>query len=260
MTEQQEAAKPKILIVEDEAIVAFDLKSGLEKLGYSVLAQVNSAEKALEMIEQNPPDLILMDIILKGKMDGIEAAEIIRSRWDIPVVFVTSYADQKRLDRAKLVYPFGYILKPFQDNDLKVTVEMALYVSKVDRERRKAEEALREKEEAYRNLFENANETILVAQDGKVILFNPRTVMMTGYPAEELLSRPFIEFIHPDDRDMVMDRHVKRLKGEELLPIYDFRIIHKDGNVRWVELNAIVINWMGGTATLNFLSDITERK
>ncbi len=387
MTEQQEAAKPKILIVEDEAIVAFDLKSGLEKLGYTVLAQVNSAEKALEMIEQDPPDLVLMDIVLKGKIDGIEAADIIHSRWGIPVVFCTSYADQKRLDRAKLVNPFGYILKPFQDNDLKVTVEMALYVSKVDRERRKAEEALREsegryrtlfemidegfcivemlydsdgkavdyrfveinpafekhtglqqalgktirqmvpnhdahwfeiygkvartgeairfenpatamqryydvyafriggdgsqrvgilfndvterkqvektlreKEENYRNLFENANEAILVAQDGEVVFLNPKTVMITGYSAEELVSRPFIEFIHPDDRDMVMNRQVKRLKGEKLPPIYDFRIIHKDSNVRWVELNAVVINWKGGTATLNFLSDITERK
>ncbi len=127
-------------------------------------------------------------------------------------------------------------------------------------DRKRAEEALRESEENYRSLFENANEAIFVAQDGKLVFLNPRTVIMIGYSAEEILSRPFIEFIHPDDRDMVIDRHVRRMKGEEISQIYDFRIIHKDGNVRWVELNVVAINWKGRTATLNFLSDITERK
>ncbi len=154
MTEHQEAPKPKILIVEDEAINSLDLKSHLEQMGYTVLAHVNSAEKALELVEKDPPDLVLLDIILKGKMDGIEAADIIRSRWDIPVVFCTAYADQERLKRAKLVYPFGYIIKPYQDNDLKVTVEMALYVSKVDRERRKIEEALRAERQRLHGVLE----------------------------------------------------------------------------------------------------------
>ena len=145
MPEYQETTKPKILIVEDEAIIAFDPKSHLEQMGYTVLAQVNSAEKALELIEKDPPDLVLMAIDLKGKMDGIEAADIIRSQWGIPVVFCTAYADRDRLERSKLVYPFGYITMPFQDNEIKVTVEMALYVSKVNKEKRKADEALQEK-------------------------------------------------------------------------------------------------------------------
>ena len=145
MPEYQETTKPKILIVEDETIIAFDPKSHLEQMGYTVLAQVNSAEKALELIEKDPPDLVLMAIVLKGKMDGIEAADIIRSQWGIPVVFCTAYADRDRLERSKLVYPFGTITMPFQDNDIKVTVEMALYVSKVNKEKRKADEALQEK-------------------------------------------------------------------------------------------------------------------
>ena len=109
-------------------------------------------------------------------------------------------------------------------------------------ERKRAEEALRESEEGYRNLFENANEAIFVAQDGKLVFLNPKTATMTDYSAEELMSRPFIEFIHPDDRDMVIDRHFRRMKGEEIPPLYPFRIIHRDGNVRWVELNAVFIN------------------
>ena len=127
-------------------------------------------------------------------------------------------------------------------------------------ERKRAEEALRESEEKYRSLFENANEAIFVAQDGKLVFVNPMTVMMTGYSVEELMSRPFIEFIHQDDRDMVIDRHVRRMKGDEIPPLYSFRIIQRDGNIRWVELSTVLINWVGKPATLNFLSDITERK
>lgn len=127
-------------------------------------------------------------------------------------------------------------------------------------DRKRAEEALRESEENYRNLFENANEAIFVAQDGKLVFLNPRTVIMIGYSPEEIWSRPFIDFIHPDDRNMVIDRHVRRMKGEEISQVYDFRIIPKEGNVKWVELNVVRINWKGRTATLNFLNDITERK
>jgi diguanylate cyclase (GGDEF)-like protein/PAS domain S-box-containing protein len=119
---------------------------------------------------------------------------------------------------------------------------------------------LQESEENYRNLFENASEAIFVAQDGKLVFLNPMTARMIDYSAEEIMSRPFIEFIHPDDRDMVIDRHYRRMKEETLPPIYSFRIIHRDGNVRWVELNTVFINWKGETATLNFLSNITERK
>jgi len=126
--------------------------------------------------------------------------------------------------------------------------------------RKQAEEALRLSEENYRNLFENAGEAIYVVQDGKLVFFNPMATMVIGYSAEELMSRSFIAFLHPDDRDMIIDRYTRRMKGEELPHIYPFRIIHRDGHVKWVELNAVLINWRGKPATLNFMSDITERK
>jgi len=126
--------------------------------------------------------------------------------------------------------------------------------------RKRAEEALQESEERYRNLFETASEAIFVAQDEKLVFLNPMTAMMIGYSREETAAKPFIEFIHPDDRDMVIDRHVRRMKGDEPPYIYSFRIIHRDGNVKWVELNTVLMNWEGKPATLNFISDITERK
>ena len=127
-------------------------------------------------------------------------------------------------------------------------------------DRKRVEESLRESEESYRNLFKNANEAIFVGLDSKIVFHNPKTTMILGYSGEELVSRPLSEFIHPDDRDMVIDCFVRQIKGEKIPQIYDFRIIHKDGNVRWVVLNSVVINWKGRPATLNFLSDITDRK
>ncbi len=122
------------------------------------------------------------------------------------------------------------------------------------------EEALRDSEERHRNLIENAHESIFVVQDGKLVFHNPRTCAMSGYSAEELQSRPFTEFIHEDDRAMVMDHHVRQIRGEDLSHYLTFRVIHKSGGITWVEVNTIVIRWIGRPATLNFLNDITERR
>jgi signal transduction histidine kinase len=145
-------AKANIMIVEDEAIVGEELKISLEDMGYTVTSIVKSGEQAIEKAEQDCPDLILMDIRLKGQMDGVEAAELIRSRLGIPVVFLTAYADEDKLGRAKLTMPFGYILKPFKDRDLKVTIEIALHTAKIDAERKLAEEKLRESRQQLQNL------------------------------------------------------------------------------------------------------------
>jgi PAS domain S-box-containing protein len=138
--------KTKILIVEDEAIIAMEIKNQLQSLGYEVTSDVDTGEDAIQKAEEDKPDLILMDIRIKGVMDGIETAEIIRNRFGIPVIFSTAYLDKERIERAKITMPFGYVLKPIQERDLKVTLEMALYVSKVDIERRKTEAALKESE------------------------------------------------------------------------------------------------------------------
>lgn len=127
-------------------------------------------------------------------------------------------------------------------------------------DRKQAECALRESEEKYRALFENAGEAIFVAQNGKLVFFNPMTSMITGYRDMNFASRPFIDFIYKDDRDMVLNRYVRRLRGEDLPRRYDFRIIHQSGDLRWVELDTVLIQWKGKPATLNFMTDITERK
>ncbi len=118
--------KARILIVEDEAIVSMDLRHKLEAMGYSVPAEISSGEEAVEAASQLRPDMVLMDIRLSGEMDGIDAAQEIRRRFDIPVVYLTSHADEDTLARAKKTEPSGYILKPFYDAELRAVVEMAI--------------------------------------------------------------------------------------------------------------------------------------
>ena len=122
------------------------------------------------------------------------------------------------------------------------------------------EAALRESEEKYRLLVENANELILVAQEGLLRFVNRKVFDFLGYPPEDLLGKPFTDYIHPEDRKKVAERHFKRMKGESLPNVYSFRIIDRSGNTKWIEISAIRIDWQGKPATLNFLMDITERK
>ena len=127
-------------------------------------------------------------------------------------------------------------------------------------ERKQVEQALRESEEKYRFLVENAVEAICVAQDDRLVFTNSKIFDLLGYTPAEALSRPFGEFLHPDDREMVMERHHRRLQGEEIPDMYDFRVIHKSGAVRWADVNVALIEWEGHPASLNFLYDITARK
>ena len=127
-------------------------------------------------------------------------------------------------------------------------------------ERRRGEEALRESEEKYRLLVESAAEVIVVAQDGMLRLVNLATTAMTGLSEQELMSKPFSSFIHPDDRAMVVENYQRRLRGEAVPDRYAFRLLTKDERTRWVDLNAILIDWEGRPASLNFMTDITERK
>jgi PAS domain S-box-containing protein len=109
-------------------------------------------------------------------------------------------------------------------------------------------------------VVENANEAIVIAQDGILKYFNPRLLEVTGYSAEEIKSRPFLDFIFPDDQKMVEEKYLRRLKGEVLPLFYECRLVHKDGSTRWMRMNAALVNWEGQPATLNIFTDVTEEK
>lgn len=115
-----------ILIVEDESIVALDIKDKLERLGYTVLAIVSSGEEAIEEVKKATPDLVLMDIVLKGEIDGIETARRIRDDFDTPIIYLTAHSDERTLKRAEITGHFSYIIKPFADEDLQNAIETIL--------------------------------------------------------------------------------------------------------------------------------------
>ncbi len=141
-----------------------------------------------------------------------------------------------------------------QLNERTMGLEKEIY------ERRLVEAALRESEEKYRQVVENANETILVAQDGMIRFINAKAEDLFGYSREELISQPFINFIHPEHQEMVLQRHLKRLQGEIFPGAYSIKILDSDGNVKWVKINTVVISWEDRPASLTFLEDITEHK
>ncbi|MGD8445124.1 MAG: response regulator, partial [Desulfobacterales bacterium] len=138
-----------ILVVEDESIIAIDIRNRVLNLGYGVSGAAATGEDAIAIAEETLPDLVLMDIKLRGEMDGVEAASRIRLDLDIPVVYLTAYANASTLERAKFTEPFGYLVKPFEDTELQAALEIALYKHRMERK-------LRESEKRFRRLFENS--------------------------------------------------------------------------------------------------------
>jgi PAS domain S-box-containing protein/putative nucleotidyltransferase with HDIG domain len=247
-------SKEKILVVEDERIVAEDIRLRLKGLGYTISGMAFSGEQAVKKAEETRPDLVLMDIVLEGQMDGIEAASLVRSRFGIPVVYLTAYADDKTLERAKMSEPFGYLLKPFEDRDLKTTIEMALYKSRMER-------LLRENEKKYRGVVENVHEAIYILTANGFQYVNPAFEKLTGFKKEEICNGEFDFWncIHPDDRRMVKEKKEVRNSGEERSSNIQFRIVAKNGGVRVVDANTIDIKENGEMKEIGILRDVTDR-
>ncbi len=177
----------KILVVEDESIVAKDMQNRLQKLGYAVAVVVSSAKDAIEKVREINPDLVLMDIVLKGDIDGIGAAGIIRTQFHVPVIYVTAYADDKTMERAKTTEPYGYLLKPLDSKELLITIEMALY-------KHKMEKKLQEREKWLAGTLKSiGNGVIATDTRGAVTFMNPAAETLTGWIHEEASGRPVTE-------------------------------------------------------------------
>jgi len=186
--------KAKILIVEDEIIIALEIKATLKRLGYEVTSIVDTGENAIKNTSVDKPDLILMDIRIKGKIDGIEAAEIIRSQFGIPVIFSTAHLNEDKIDRAKITIPFGYLPKPIHEKDLKVTVEMALYAATIDKKRKQAEKKLYESEIKHRQLLNNLNAGVVVhAADTSIIFSNHQASEILGLTTDQLRGKKTVD-------------------------------------------------------------------
>jgi PAS domain S-box-containing protein len=173
--------KPVIFIVEDEQIVAEDLKETLKDLGFTVAGIEKSGEIAIEKVSELHPDLVLMDIHLAGKMDGIETAGLIRSRFNIPIIYLTAYADKELLERAKITEPYGYILKPYVERELNSVIEMALYKHSID-------EKIKEHDRTIRALINATPDAMLLLDnDGGVLAANETMASRLNRKSDDLL-------------------------------------------------------------------------
>lgn len=374
----------KILIFEDESIIAMELKRKLEQIGYIVPAVESFGEKAIEMVERYNPDLILMDIMLEGQVDGIQAATRIREKKNIPLVFLTAYSDDRTIQRVKQIEPYGYILKPFDEREIKTVVELALYkhamqrkiqeseqwlsatlrsiadavittsnkdvvsyinpvaesltgwtkeeaiekpvsailtlldsdtreaiqnptqqlissaenessmncilISKSDQEiyvelscspilternknngvvfafrditrRRQIESALRQSEERFRSLVESSQTGILIIDKSfQVIYSNEEVARIFGYARDEIVNHDFRKFLKGSSKAKLVDRYLRRQKGEAIPSRYNMEMISKTGELKRVEVtNSMIEDKYGNTQTVIQILDITQR-
>ncbi len=249
--------RTRILVVEDEAVVARDICQQLREQGYDPVAHTATGEDAIDLAGQHRPDLVLMDIHLAGEMDGITAARTIRDRFALPVVFLTAFSGRETLERAREVEPFGYIIKPFDEQDLRTVVEMAVF-------KHRAEARHRASEARYRALTESAHDAIITADGaGQIVGWNHGALRIFGYTAAEIHGHSFASLnperfrasyrerfarVHASDRPQGID-HPLELVG-----------LRKDGTEFPLELSLARWETTEGRFVTAIVRDITERK
>jgi len=250
--------KTSILIVEDETIVALDLENSLKILGYQVMGHATTGEEAIAKANATHPDLVLMDIILKGEMDGVQAADAIRAQLSIPIIFLTACADERTLQRAKVTEAFGYLLKPFEERELHGHIEIALY-------KHEMEKRLRESEERFSLATQGANDGIwdwnLETRD---VYFSSRWKSMLGYRDSQIGSSPeeWFKRLHPADKSQVEKRLAQHLSGFSGHFESEYRILDASGAYRWMLCRGLALRNGDGKAhrIAGSQTDITDRK
>lgn len=221
-------AHPKILVVEDEAIVAKAITSQLRQLGYVVADTASSGVAAIAKFTETQPDLVLMDIVLKGDMDGVDTAAQICKQRDVPIVYLTAYADDNTLQRAKVTNPFGYIVKPFTSNDLRVAIEIALFRHQVAQE-------LQENRDQLATLLRSMSDAVVATDSqGQITFMNPAAETLTGWQQDEAIGKPVtqvIQLINEVTQYSTENPAMKVLQSQEVTYLQDLTaLVTKNGD------------------------------
>ncbi len=251
----------KIFIVEDEAIVAESLCDQLEKLGYIVTGNAPSGEEALRKIKKELPDLVLMDIMLEGEMDGVEVAQQIREFYGIPVIFLTAYSDPETLGCAKLTEPFGYLIKPYKERELLTTLEITLY-------KHRMEKRIREHERWLNTLLRSISDGVItVGNDGLITSMSPVAEMLTGLIESEQIKEDLLGILQIEesgDYQIIPDLIDQALGGETVSCLVDNEpiLVNADGKRIVIDFSAAPIlneqdEIIGAVLTMR---DISARK
>lgn len=218
---------PTILIVEDECLTALELQNNLKNEGYKVPCTVSSGEEAIKKVSEIRPDLIIMDIMLKGKLNGIESVNEIKKVVDVPIIYLTAYGDEGTLQSAKITEPHAYLLKPFNDKEVKYAIEIALY-------KHKMEMKLKKNEKQFKRIYYKAPIAYqLLDEDGKITEVNKTWLNTLGYSRDEVIGQSFNNFILSgyDDPNRFLD-HVNASISEKI----ELELLCKDCSVLDVEL------------------------
>ena len=256
----------QILIVEDEIIIAEGIQRTLKKMGYDVPAIVSSGEEAIKKIKENNPDLILMDIVIHGKMDGIETAGQIHSLFDIPVVYLTAYADEKTLERAKITEPFGYLIKPFKERELQITIEIAFYKHEMEKKLKESERRSREKNQWLVAAIESVGDAVIATDlEGTIRLINPIAEALTGWKQNEALGKPLgniLNIISENIDEKIEDPITKAIREDIFYGLADHTVLEtKEGLKRYIDIIGSTIK-IDGNNIIGFVfifDDITWR-
>jgi len=225
----------KVLIVEDNRIVAEDLQTSLKKLGFDVTGIVSDGPETISSVKEKMPDLVLMDIVLRGEMDGIATAEQIKSRFNVPVVYLTAHSEEMVFERAKSTDPFGYLLKPFSERELDIAVQMALYKHKLEKQ-------LKASKDTFHNIVNLNTDGIVVLDKDRIVRFlNPAACLLLGGKAEEFFNNVFKFLFEPGaTNDVVIQNNERRMVD--------------------VEISATATRWQEDEAFLLTLRDVTHKK
>ncbi|MGD9344406.1 MAG: HD domain-containing phosphohydrolase [Candidatus Aminicenantes bacterium] len=251
--------KTKILVVEDESIVARDIRNMLLGLGYDVTAVISDAKEAVKTTQKEGPHLVLMDIMLQGDISGVEAADQIYSELNIPVVYLTAYADETTLQRAKETAPFGYLLKPFEERELKSTIEIALYKFGMEMK-------LKERERWLTTLLKSIEDGVIATDTkGNITFMNPLAETLTGWQQVRALDKPLNKIyklldIKKKTEPSIAIREI--LKGEEYSLPRNIALVSKKGKKIPIDHRAAPITDETGNTSGVVLAfrDITRQK
>ena len=229
----------KIMVVEDESIVAKDIQNRLKRLGYNVNDIVSSGEEAIRKAAETQPDLVLMDIVLKGEIDGIEAAKQINTLFNVPILYLTAYADDSTIQRAKITEPFGYILKPFQTKELHSAIQIALYKHEIEKK-------LKEKKRWFATTLKSINDAVILTDTrGSITYMNLVAELLTGWKWEDALGKDLGEAFHIINQETrtIIENPVTKAILETLVvsPQSHIILISKDGRETIISLSAAPI-------------------
>jgi PAS domain S-box-containing protein len=247
--------KCRILIVEDEIIVSLHIRSVLLHFNYQVAEIVSSGEDAIAKAGEHRPDLVLMDIHLSGRVDGIMAAGTIREKYGIPTIYLTSYNDEETINKAKITEPLGYLIKPIDNNELRNTIELALY-------KHEAEKKLKESEERYKALFNRSLEMIYLHDfNGKFLDANKTSLNLLGYSLDEIKQLTINDVLVPDQISFVNELIDEVKNNESQKSPLEYQLKSKKGKVVFVEaLTSLLYNSEEPYAIQVLARDITARK